>query len=480
MIVNHQHPGYLKKWRHVGTNKYNGAYYYSIEICEGIIPKVETDRNWVTVNCEGAAADHSIVFIHNNLHPENYEWLADYNDLILVCGVKSTVPLVEHLGTAIYLPLSVNVSYIENFKVEERDREIAYVGRKSKRKDFDLGNVDYLEGLPREDLLRKMARYKSVYAVGRCAIEAKILGCEVLPYDPRYPDPDIWRVVDSSKAAEILQHYLDYIDKGKPLPSDLPSVSVRKHSKTKQKTRIIDHTHPDYIAARNKNSAYYYSKEIVERIIPEVNTDRNWITIKAGEDACDHSICFVHNNRNFEPSYEYLKKYNDIIYIVGLPDMVEPVSKFGTALYLPLSVDVAYVEGFKAKRKTRKRAFVGRKETRRDWKFPEGTDLVEMLPREELLKEMAKYKEVYAIGRTAIEAKILGCRVLPFHPRLPDPELWQVLDNKDAAAMLQRKLDMIDGGEFTFMDLDRLALRHNGGIYTIDRDKFITEFCKME
>lgn len=211
---------------------------------------------------------------------------------------------------------------------------------------------------------------------------------------------------------------------------------------------IIDHTYPEYIRARNKiglnryNGAYYYSKEIVEFIIPNVQTTRNWITIKAGEKAVDHSIVFVHNNKNFE-RYAYLRPYQDIVYVVGLPDMVDVVSPYGKVIYLPLSVDVSYVEKFRCE-KSKGRAFVGRRETRRDWKFPEGTDLVEMMPREQLLAEMAKYEQVYAIGRTAIEAKILGCEVLPFHPRLPDPDLWQILDSRDSAKILQKMLDEID------------------------------------
>jgi hypothetical protein len=70
-----------------------------------------------------------------------------------------------------------------------------------------------LSGMPRALLLAEMAKYEKVYAVGRTAIEAKILGCEILPYDDRFPDPEIWQILDSSKAAEILQKKLDKIDK---------------------------------------------------------------------------------------------------------------------------------------------------------------------------------------------------------------------------------------------------------------------------
>ena len=61
-----------------------------------------------------------------------------------------------------------------------------------------------------------------------------------------------------------------------------------------------------------------------------------------------------------------------------------------------------------------------------------------------LLAEMAKYKRVYAVGRSAIEAKILGCKVMPYDERFPDPGRWQILDTRDAARMLQNKLNSID------------------------------------
>ena len=63
---------------------------------------------------------------------------------------------------------------------------------------------------------------------------------------------------------------------------------------------------------------------------------------------------------------------------------------------------------------------------------------------DKLLKEMGKYKQVYAVGRTAIEAKILGCEVLPYDPRFPDPCVWRILDNKDAAKILQDFIDEVE------------------------------------
>ena len=213
---------------------------------------------------------------------------------------------------------------------------------------------------------------------------------------------------------------------------------------------IIDHTHPKYVERRNRlkadfyNGAYFYSVEICKNMIPIVETDRNWITVRAGDEAIDHSIVFVHDIDSFERTYRYLTAYKDIIYVVGHPDMIRRAEAFGKTIYLPLSVDVDYVKQFRTE-KTRDTAFAGRKAIRDGLQLPEGIDYIECRPREEFLAEVAKYRKIYTITRGAIEAKILGCEVLSFHKRYPDPDLWQILDNKDAAKMLQRELDKIDG-----------------------------------
>lgn len=94
MLIDHNHPLYLKRRALSGDNKWNGAYYYSKEIVDNIIPLVKTDRNWITVNVPDHGYDHSIVFIHNNLYPELYSWLSAHEDLILVC-VGSLRPAVR-------------------------------------------------------------------------------------------------------------------------------------------------------------------------------------------------------------------------------------------------------------------------------------------------------------------------------------------------------------------------------------------------
>lgn len=437
MIISVYHPEYKRKRKRLSqSGKHNGAYYYAKEIEQNIIPNVVTDRNWVLVNVPPYGCDHAIVFIHNNLHPQNYEWLKKYDDLILVCGVPETVDKVKHLGKAIYLPLSIDVEHVKQFKLPKSERKgTAYAGRTTKKEECELPEgIDCLEGMKRTDLLQAMAKREEIYAVGRTAIEAKCLGCRLKAFDERYPKVSKWKVLDNKEAAKILQKKLIEIDG----------------------SIIVDHEQELYKKARRRigknkyNGAYYYSKEIVDNIIPNVQTDRNWVTIKAGEIGADHSICFVHNNLTFEETYDYMKQYNDVVYIVGLPDMIDRASKFGETIYLPLSVDVEYVKQF-ARKKTKKTAFVGRPEIRprikRDYnvELPDDIDFIEGLPREELLAAMAEYEEVYAIGRTAIEAKILGCKILPYHPRLPDVSVWKVVDNKEAAKILQEKLNKIDG-----------------------------------
>ena len=214
MIINHNDRRYRDRWELKGENKYDGAYYYSQEICENIIPLVDTTRNWITVNAKGAGCNHAIVFIHNNLHPESYDWLGryGYKDLVLVCGMPETCEKVAHLGTPIYLPLSIDVEYVKSFKTD-KTRKIAYAGRRAKRRNANLPKgIDYVEGVKREDFLRKIAKYETVYAVGRSAIEAKALGCKLKAYDPRYPKVSVWKVLDNKAAAKILQAKLDEID----------------------------------------------------------------------------------------------------------------------------------------------------------------------------------------------------------------------------------------------------------------------------
>lgn len=210
------HECYLYKNSYRGLNaRRNGAYFYSKEIVNRIIPNIKTDRNWMTLNIPGVKADHSIIFIHNNKNPETrYKWLRCLDDIVLVCAFDNTAKAVEKYGKTIVLPLSVDVSRVEDFKTNEpKIKDCAFAGRKSKAEglEFPLG-CDFLAGMPRDELLTAMNQYRTIYAVGRCAIEARILGCDIGVYDPRYPDPSIWEIHDNLEMVPILQKALDEID----------------------------------------------------------------------------------------------------------------------------------------------------------------------------------------------------------------------------------------------------------------------------
>lgn len=220
MIISHESPEYKEKWNKMHPEgRHNGAYYYSKEIVKNIIPNVQTDYNWCTINT-GKACDHCIVFIHCNINPlKVYEYLEPYDDLILVCGLESTARTMRRkYKHVLYLPLSVDIAEVYSHHHETHWKEYAFCGRYAKaapfRERFHEG-TKIISGTDRNELLDQMATYKYIYGVGRTAIEAKILGCTVLPYDDRFPFPDVWHILDNKAAALILQKKLDRIKKGK-------------------------------------------------------------------------------------------------------------------------------------------------------------------------------------------------------------------------------------------------------------------------
>ena len=216
MIINHEHERFQRAFHNElrRRNKYNGAYYYSQEICKYFIPNIKTNRNWLTIDWNGEKPfDHAIAFVHHNI---NIEWYADWKgkDVILVCGMPETVEKVAPYGKAIYLPLSVDVEYVKRFRTE-KTKGTCFVGRRDKMTSEIPRNVDRLEGIPRDLLLSELAQYRRAFAVDRCAIEAKILGCEVLSYGYGYGvvhSPDFWQPFDSRDAAKMLQKMIDEID----------------------------------------------------------------------------------------------------------------------------------------------------------------------------------------------------------------------------------------------------------------------------
>lgn len=212
---------YKKMFHPGGSGVHNGAYYYSKEIVENIIPNIETNRPWDTMGMKFLRSnDHAIVFLHHNLSWDRvYSWLRRYKDQVLVCSTQPTYEWAKTVtgAHAVFLPLSIDVDYVKQFKTK-KTKLACYAGNRwgFKRKDENENIPDYVDfpppNLPREENLKFMAQHKELYAIGRCALEGLTLGCEIKPFYHKYMDPSYWKLLDNKDAAKILQRELDLLD----------------------------------------------------------------------------------------------------------------------------------------------------------------------------------------------------------------------------------------------------------------------------
>lgn len=223
MNITHEHPEYKKLRSKLGSAKNNGCWYYSREIVSNIMPNVKTDREWNTVGRElSGMHDGMIVFLHDNATPWHYNWMKEYNDLVLVCSSQYTADSVKYWGHIVLLPMSIDTEYVKKFRVKNKTRGTCFVGNKWVKlnirhitSDTHVPNgVDVLSSLPRTKLLKKLAKYEKAFAIDRCAQEAIVLGCELLEMETRYHCDEVGRVLDNRDAAKILQAELDKIDGG--------------------------------------------------------------------------------------------------------------------------------------------------------------------------------------------------------------------------------------------------------------------------
>lgn len=213
------HPKFLERRSKLKAGQYNGAYYYSKEIIENIMPRVKTDRPWDTLGMRAVGTyDHALVFIHHNINMDNvYYWLRGYEDLVLVVSSPYTLNWAKATGyKAIYVPLSIDTEYVSKFKTK-KTKDTCYCGniwsfRKDEIAETIPNDVDFQpRNICREELLKFMAPYKKVYAIGRCALEAQCLGAELLQCYKKF-DLSHWKLVDNKEAAKIMQEQLDKID----------------------------------------------------------------------------------------------------------------------------------------------------------------------------------------------------------------------------------------------------------------------------
>lgn len=205
------------EWINLKIPHQNGAYWYSKELLERILPNIKTDRNWVLINAEHSCMDHSIVFIHNNAHPERYEWLTPFKDLVLVCStIKTLETMIEMFPHChcIFIPLSIDVDYVKQFKAKRKTKNMCYYGRLEKcpEKIMNDDKIVKLGDDDRETLLKEVAKFKTVYAIGRCALEALALGCKVIPHEGEYENTK-FTLIDNKEVIPMLQKLLNEIDK---------------------------------------------------------------------------------------------------------------------------------------------------------------------------------------------------------------------------------------------------------------------------
>lgn len=209
------------------------------------------------------------------------------------------------------------------------------------------------------------------------------------------------------------------------------------------------------------NGAYYYSKEIVKNIAPYVKTYRPWDTLgmrRVG--TTDSAIVFLHHCIHWEKVYYWLRAYNDLVLVCSTAPTLEWAKTIEGAhpILLPLSIDVKSVERYRCD-KTKRACYAGNrwafKRADEEANIPDYVDYPPAsLPREELLQFIAPYKELYAIGRCALEGLALGCEIKPFYRKYLDPSYWVLLDNRKAAVLLQKALDDINRGA-RFVDCRR-------------------------
>lgn len=219
---------------------------------------------------------------------------------------------------------------------------------------------------------------------------------------------------------------------------------------------IISHEHPEYQKIRNKaqhknHGCWFYSNEIVDNIIPRVKTWRNWNTV--GRDLPgmgDHFIVFLHDNST-PWNYAWLKKYKDLVLVCSSKYTMDSVKFSGRTVFLPMNIDTEYVKQFIVPEKTKDTCFYGNPWVleNSNTTLVDGTEMISNMPREDALKEVAKYEWCYAIDRCAQEAITLGCRLAHIETRYGCDNYKKVLDNREAAKILQEELDKLEKEEYT-------------------------------
>jgi len=219
--ISNKSPEYIKMREALGYGKYNGAYYYAEEIQNIMLPLLETDRDIYTIHVPNIGSNHALIWAHSNVDiRKTYRHWKNYHDLVFIVSQHRTGMILHNMfpkDRIIYLPLSVDTHYLDQFKYNGSRVGCIYFGNRwAKRNALPNSiplNATFIHDRPREWCLRMIAQTKDVYASGRCYIESLYLNPNGTHRVKTSYDSDDLFVLDTRDAVITLQKKLNEIDK---------------------------------------------------------------------------------------------------------------------------------------------------------------------------------------------------------------------------------------------------------------------------
>lgn len=110
---------------------------------------------------------------------------------------------------------------------------------------------------------------------------------------------------------------------------------------------IIDHNHAFFrrkwglVKDIESSEVYVRSQEITEKIIPQIKTNRSWVTVNVPGACVDHAIVFIFGDTE---QYTWLKKFKDLVLICEDPETCKKVKSLGKAVYVAAESTIEFVE----------------------------------------------------------------------------------------------------------------------------------------
>lgn len=202
-----------------GMARNNGAYWYAKEIEDIILPELKHLNLWInTVGSRFLSPRDiprgAVIVCHDNINTVRTYMRLFKLDVLWICSKQSVADtLIKHGEKAVYIPLSIDVEYVEQFKRKRRTKDIAYVGNawgfKKEYLSSMPSNIVQLNGMDRDDLLKEMSKYRTIIAEGRCLLEAKVLGAKTELPTHGYGDIVDREVIDSREAIPMWREVLE-------------------------------------------------------------------------------------------------------------------------------------------------------------------------------------------------------------------------------------------------------------------------------